>query len=143
MKKTILILSVIFALAGLVSCGNKESNESYQQVYEKIQKGDELTVDDYDLMLDYTDDALSALSKAKNAEDMQKVEKKYKYANEFFQELKNGNPSDEVKQKLESKAKKIYKKYEKVSMQVEKRLSSGNSDEDDFDSSDDNSSDDF
>ncbi len=125
MKKFILMLSVIFSLSILGACGHSEAD--YEAVYNKIEEGKELNVEDYDLMLDYIDDVVAQIGKAKSMSDLQKLDDKYKYAEPFMHELKYGHPSEEVKEKMTKKAEKVYENFQKVQEEVQERLS--NSDE--------------
>ncbi len=119
------MLSVIFSLSILGACGHSEAD--YEAVYNKIEEGKELNVEDYDLMLDYIDDVVAQIGKAKSMSDLQKLDDKYKYAEPFMHELKYGHPSEEVKEKMTKKAEKVYENFQKVQEEVQERLS--NSDE--------------
>lgn len=136
MKKLILILSVVFSLSLLGACGHNE--DEYKTVYEKVQNNEDLTESDYNLMLDYIDEVISATGKVKSQKQLEELEKKFPYAEKFMSELQYGEPSDELKSKLEKKAKKVYENYEKAQKELSKNLSSltdeaGDEDNSDFD----------
>lgn len=130
MKKLFLILSVVFSLSVLGSCGHSEAD--YKAVYDKIENDEELTPSDYDLMLDYVDDALSASKKIKDLSELAKFGEKYPYTDKFMYELMYGDPSDEVKKKINDKVKNIYKSFENIESSLSDKSSSlGGDDEDD------------
>lgn len=136
-------MSVIFTLSILGACGHSEAD--YKAVYDKIENDEELNASDYDLMIDYIDDMASSISKVKNEKDLEKLEGKYEYADVFMKALLYGNPSDEIKSKLEAKAKKMYKNFEKAKKEAMKNISSSSKDDDDDndDDDDDDSDDDW
>lgn len=131
MKKILLLLSVILSLSILGACGHSEAD--YEAVYNKIKQDKELDAADYDLMLDYIDDAMSAAKKAKSVKDLEKVEEKFKYAESFINELTYGKPSEEILNKFQKKAEKIYENYKKTQKEVEEKISSLDSDNDEED----------
>lgn len=106
MKNFLLLLSVILSLSILGACGHGEA--------------------DYETMLDYINDVCTALNQVKNVEDLQNIEKQYAYAGPFMNELNDGNPSEEVKGKLEKKAQKVLENFQKAQETVTTRISSNN-----------------
>lgn len=124
MKNFLLLLSVILSLSILGACGHGEVD--YEAVYNKIKQGNDLNVSDYETMLDYINDVCTALNQVKNVEDLQNIEKQYAYAGPFMNELNDGNPSEEVKGKLEKKAQKVLENFQKAQETVTTRISSNN-----------------
>lgn len=122
MKKLIFILSVVFSLSILGACGHSETD--YKTVYEKTQNNEDLTEADYDIMLDYIDDVISAVGKVKNRKQLEELEDKYPYAEDFMKELMYGIEDEDIQSKLADKAKKVSDNFEKAQKKLYDKLNS-------------------
>lgn len=115
MKKFLLFFAVC-AMVIVTSCGGDQKS-----VYEKIQDGQELTQDDYTVMIEYLDDAMSsnpmmdegAMSEISDMDAISKKldewKQKYEYMEEYNKVLnanidklndKNQKLLDEINEKL-------------------------------------------
>ncbi len=99
MKKFLTVFMSLFIVMAITSCGG---NGGAKAVYDKIENGETLTTEDYNVMLDYGTDCLDELSKALEDNDLDKVksiEDKFPYFETFMNEIQKADNNDIDKEK--------------------------------------------
>lgn len=124
MKKALFVLSLIFSITLLSACS---SSADYKKISDKIANNEELTTQDYEMMIQYVDDALTHIIDSKNIDEVNQLEEKYPYCKEFLNAMDNIKPGMPDYEQLKEKTKPLQNKLLEV-MQTVMRLSSEQAD---------------
>ena len=90
----------MFLVMAVTSCGGETGAKA---VYDKIEKQETLTPEDYNVILDYGTDCLNAVSEAIEKGDeakLEKIEDEYPYFETFMNQLQHAKEGDLDKQKV-------------------------------------------
>ena len=123
--KKVLSLALLALVFILPSCGSSQGNA--ESVNQKIEKGEQLSQEDYSVMLDYLTDAMtSAEHKLKEiGDDKEKLKdfetqmhKNYPYSETFMKNLSSAKDLDDANKK---KLQELFAKAITISMQMSGR----------------------